>query len=306
MTERLCRLRDLLEREAARRRLVITGHDAPDVDSVAACALMQRLLHALGIPAQIVLTTPADAQSRRVMPRFGVEPERLVGEMHPDDALILVDHHRPLHPGRVLACIDHHPTQETLPYPYVQVEPCGACALMALRLLEEADVPVSDADTALAVLALYLDTIALRSTKVSSQEIAWARAQAARLGLDEGWLEREGMHLRAADGPAKELAMLGRKVYDYGGRRVASTYLQTHGLTQEKLDGILDVLRGALAQEGAALWVFLVHDPVEGRSTEYDLTPDGAVAVRRYDTLVSRGKNVMPRVEQEMCREAGK
>ena len=100
--------------------------------------------------------------------------------------------------------------------------------------------------------------------------------------------------------------MLGRKVYDYGGRRVASTYLQTHGLTQEKLDGILDVLRGALAQEGAALWVFLVHDPVEGRSTEYDLTPDGAVAVRRYDTLVSRGKNVMPRVEQEMRREAGK
>ena len=305
MTESLCRLRALLSREAAQRRLVITGHDAPDVDSVASGVLLRRLLGAWDIPAQIVLPTPADAQSRRVLPRFGVEPERLAGQTCPEDGLILVDHHQPLHPGRVLACLDHHPTLEALPYSWVRIEASGACARMALCLLQEAGVPVTDADIALAVTALYLDTIALRSTKIPPEEVAWARAQAARLGLDTGWLEREGMHLSDAGDPAPALAMLGRKAYDFAGRRVVSTYVQTHGLSPAKLEAILGLLREALEGEGAALWVYLVHDPVDGRSTEYDLTPDGCVTVRRYDALVSRGKDVMPRVEADLRREAG-
>ena len=305
MTESLCRLRALLAQEAAQRRLVITGHDAPDVDSVASCVLMRRLLGAWGIPASIVLPTPADAQSRRVLPRFGVEPEQLAGQTRPEDGLILVDHHQPLHPGRVLACLDHHPTLEALPWPWVLIEQSGACARMALCLLQEAGVPVTDEDTALAVTALYLDTIALRSTKIPPEEIEWARAQAARLGLDARWLEREGMHLRDPGDPAQELAMLGRKAYDFSGRRVLSTYVQTHGLSQGKLEDILGALRAALVREGAALWVYLVHDPVEGCSTEYDLTPDGRVTVRHYGALISRGKDVMPRVEADMRKEAG-
>ena len=300
MSERTEKLRVLLEKAAQEGRIVITGHDNPDVDSVASCVLMQRLLARMGIAAEIVLATRADGQSRRVMPRFHVNPDGYTGRTQESDALILVDHHQPLHPGRVIACIDHHPTDFPPDYPYTQIDPSGACAVMALHLMEEAGVPVTDDDQALAVTALYLDTIALRSTKIPLQEAAWGRQQAAALGLDEGWLNAEGMRLRDMSAPAEELAMLGKKTYDFGSSRVISTYVQTHDIAAEKLNEILAVIRAAMAREGAALWVFLVHDPVAGFSAEYDMFPDGAVSVHRYDVLASRGKDVMPRVERMM------
>lgn len=300
MSERTERLFALIKTAAKDNRIVVTGHDNPDVDSLAACLLMHRLLVRRGIPAQIVLPTRADMQSRRVMPRFGIQPDEYMGEIRESDALILVDHHQPLHPGHVIACIDHHPTDFPPDYPYVQIEESGACAVMALRLLEEAGVPVTQDDRALAVTALYLDTIALRSTKIQPEEAAWGAAHAAELGLDMDFLMREGMRLRDMNASAQELAMLGRKCYDFGGRRVLSTYVQTHDIPQGKLDEILAVLREELTREGASMWVFLVHDPVAGYSVEYDITPDGGVSEYQYDVLASRGKDVMPRVERMM------
>lgn len=298
MSERTERLRALLDAAARESRIVITGHDNPDVDSMAACVLMQRLLAHWGVPCEIVLPTRADGQSRRVMPRFGVNPDDYLGETSIDDALVLVDHHQPLHAGRVIACVDHHPTDFPPAYPYVQIEESGACAVMALRLMEEAGVPATREDRELAVTALYLDTIALRSTKIPPEEAEWGSRQAEALGLDMDFLMREGMRLRDMSAPAEELCMLGKKRYDFGSLRVLSTYVQTHEIPQGKLEEMLSALKAALAQEQAALWVFLVHDPVAGYSMEYDLYPDGKIETHRYDVLASRGKDVMPRVER--------
>ena len=82
-----------------------------------------------------------------------------------------------------------------------------------------------------------------------------------------------------------------------------STYIQTDAMTEKRIDAILYILREELKQESADLWVYLIHNPKLMRSTEYDLLPDGSVKVIEYDYLVSRGKNVMPRVEREMRKE---
>lgn len=302
MSERTEKLRALLS--GAGKSLVITGHDRTDVDSVVSCLLMQHLLEGWRIPCRIALHEP-DKQSRRVMARFGVDVDALTGETAEGDRLILVDHHQTPHPGTVMACVDHHPTDYPPDNPYVQLEGRGACAVMVLHLMREAGVHVTAADEQLAITALYLDTIALRSAKITKEEAAWGESEARRLGLDEDWLRREGMGLRDMSLPPRELAMLGRKAYAFGGRRVLSTYVQTDAMTPEKLDAILNVLRVEIAREQADLWVYLVHDPVRMRSTEYDMTPDGGVTMIAYDFLASRGKDVMPRVERAM-REAGR
>ncbi|MBE5798378.1 MAG: DHH family phosphoesterase [Clostridiales bacterium] len=299
MSQRTERLHAILSRAAQRGRLVITGHDGADVDSVISCVLMQRLLAAWNIPCEIVLRAP-DRQSRRVLMRFGVDITAMTGETKDGDQQILVDHHQSTRAGTVVACVDHHPTDYPPDIPYAQIEDSGACAVIVLRLLQEAGVSVTQEDERLAITALYLDTIALKSAKITKEEAAWGEREARRLSLDEAWLRREGMGLMDMSLPARELAMLGRKAYAFGERRVLSTYLQTDAMTQEKLEEILAVLRAELTRERAALWVFLVHDPVGMRSMQYNLTPDGEVQTIAYDYLTSRGKDVMPRVERAM------
>ena len=297
------KLRKLLAAQAKARRLVITGHDRADADSVISCILMKRLLTAWEIPAEIVLLDP-DRQSRRVLSVFGIDIAPWAGDTCEGDGLILVDHHQTQHAGQVVACIDHHPTDYPPDYPYLQLDAFGACAVIVLRLMQEAGVPVTREDERLAVAALYLDTIALRSAKITKEEAAWGEKEAARLGLDTAWLCREGMGLRDMTLPPYELAMLGKKAYRFGDARVLSTYVQTDAMTQERLEAILAVLKEEIEKEEAALWVYLVHDPVRGRSTQYDVLPDGRVKKTEFGFLASRGKDVMPRVEK-MMREAG-
>ena len=69
-------------------------------------------------------------------------------------------------------------------------------------------------------------------------------------------------------------------------------------MAQGTLEAILARIRVAVREEGAALWVFLVHEPLKDRSTRYDVTPDGRVTRIAYDHLVSRGRDVMPDVEK--------
>ena len=299
MSERAERLYRLLAERALHGRIVITGHDRADVDSVISCLLMKRLLSGWRIPCEILLHEP-DKQSRRVLAVFGVDVLSLAGETQAGDQLILVDHHQSTKKGTVVACVDHHLTDYPPAYPYVQLEDCGACAVMVLRLMREAGVNMAPEDERMAIAALYLDTIALKSTKITKEEAAWGESEARRLGLDEDWLRREGMGLMDMSLPAHELALLGKKVYIYGDKRVLSTYVQTDAMTKDKLDAICAVLREEIVREQADLWVYLVHDPAKLRSTQYNLTPDGQVQEIAYDHLASRGKDVMPRVERAM------
>lgn len=306
MDEQIQALRAVATRAAERGRLVITGHDEPDTDSVASCVLMRALLSHWGVQAQIVLPTFAEAQAKRVMQRLGVDVLPMYAQTEATDQLVLVDHHSALHPGHVVICVDHHPTACRVEGEYVQIAPCGACAFQVYRLMERAGMKPEAALKRLAVAALYLDTVALRSEKISAQEAQWAREGAAHLGMDVQWLTAEGLQMDDLTQPPEALAMTGKKAYDFGGRRVVSTCVQTDAMTPALLGRILAVLRTAVQESGACLWVYLVHDPVNLRSVRYDITPDGRVAVTRYDTLVSRGKTVMPQVEQSLRQEAGK
>ena len=298
MSERTDKLLDLLR--GAKTRVVITGHDAPDVDSLLSCALMQRFLSRAGVDAQIALMTQTDEQSGRIAARLGIDVQAMYGRILPEDSLILLDHFQPRHGGQVLACIDHHPTAYMPEYPYTQIESAGACAYMIVQLMREAGVEVTADDERLAVCALYLDTIALRSTKISQEEIVWAQAAAARLDMDVSWLEREGLSLADLTLPAKELAMTGLKEYVYGKKRVYSTYIQTDEMTETVLDRIIGCLRQELSARRGDMWVYLVHDPRAMRTTQYDVLPDRGVQETRYDFLASRGKDVMTRVEKRM------
>lgn len=305
MSERTNRLFSLCRDAAATRKLLITGHDGADADAAISCVLLRELLQTAGINAEIALPTPPQAQACAVLARFGVELSAFRGEIRAEDALILCDHHATAHPAHVVACIDHHPTDAPPELPYVQIEPAGACALLVLRLFEEAGLPEDERRTALAVTALYLDTVALRSAKISEKEAAWARETAKRLGLDVAWLTREGLHLANMRLPACALLAQDQKLHAFDGQTAGSSSLRTDAMDADTLHALLQAAQEALKTHGAALWVLLVIDPLAERSTEYDIWPNGRVDTIRYDRVASRAVDVMPRVEYMLGRKNG-
>ena len=170
---------------------------------------------------------------------------------------MLLDHHQAFHAGQICACIDHHPTAYPPEGEFVCIKPVGACALLVMRLMEAAGVALTRAERELVVLAMYLDTIALRSSKISIDERRWAHDEAVRLGMDEAWLEREGMDLADMTLPPETLAMMGRKRYDFAGVSVCSTYVQTDAMTPALLDAIFGhSARRNRARRRAAMGLF--------------------------------------------------
>lgn len=288
---------------AAPKPLVITGHDAPDVDSLLSCLMAQHLCERWQIPVRIVIPTIPDTQTLRVLSQMGFDASSMRGGILPTDSVILVDHHAPLRPCHVVAVLDHHPTDFPPDYPHVTIEPCGACAALIARMIEEAGFSLTQEERILAVVALYLDTMALRSSKVLPEEIRWAEENAQALRLDMDWLTREGLDLQDMSLPDEEIALLGKKVFHYGGKKVISTYVQTDDLPENRLAVLLSVLRKEMRRENAARWVFVIQDPVRMRTMEIDLSPDGTENHYQYSRLVSRGKDIMPRVEREMQQE---
>lgn len=294
------KLRALREAAAARSgRLVILGHDVPDVDSVVSCVLMQRLMAYLGEDAQVLLPTRADVQARRVLAGYGVDCDAMRGQTNAQDALMLVDHYAARHPGNVIAVVDHHPTQQQIAGRFVWNAQRGACAAMVLDLMEASGMDIETRDREMAVAALYLDTMALRSSKITAQEAAYAEREALRLGMDVQALTYEGLGLMDMSRPVQELVEIGRKEYDFGGRKVISSYVQTDEMTQETLCALLEQAQARRRESGAQLWVLLHHDPVAMRSCEYHVT-QGGVAQMQHDRLISRGRDVMPRIERTM------
>ena len=75
-------------------RIVITGHDCPDADSIISAVMMQKMLKKFNISASVSFGTKPDGVTARDMVALGlIEGIRFDG-FETDDILLLVDHHK--------------------------------------------------------------------------------------------------------------------------------------------------------------------------------------------------------------------
>ena len=58
--------------------LLVVGHANPDTDSICSAVAMAHLKTAQGVPAQAIAQGPANAETRFVLQRFGIDPPPIV------------------------------------------------------------------------------------------------------------------------------------------------------------------------------------------------------------------------------------
>lgn len=277
------------------REILVIGHDNADFDSLAASFLLADLFCALGYTSRAVIPGGTDPQAAEQVARYGYCPAGCQGQTHPDDCLFLVDHSRTSHPGQVVGCMDHHPVAEEPAYRYVQIEAASSTTRMVQKWFTRLNVPLSDAQLAMTVFSIYRDTQSLRSRKYDPADDAFLTQTIERLGLDREALTREGYGMADPTLPAGELAFRDMKVFTYGTYRVGTSALMASSLPGDTEEEIWQLLAARRAAEGLDLWIFMHTDPLSDTSQVYYLGQK--CVVKKYDFLVSRAVDIMPKVE---------
>lgn len=298
-TVRLCALCAAEASEGA--KIVITGHDMPDFDSIVSAVMLRELFSRLGVAASVKFGTRPDKLTERDAKKLGIFNEIDFGGFSDGDALVLVDHHQSFYGNRILACVDHHLTPPEPDFEFNLVLKASSCGRIVYNMALACGVS-DDLIEKLAIYSVYLDTQSTLAPKFVKSDLPWLRDGIARLSLDEKELIRAGFCLNSTDEEESELAMYGYKKYELEGRFGASTYIQidpTEEVWQSKIERIIPLLKTRMESDGAVMWAFLVNMPEILRTDIYFIRGDG-VEIVKLDRLASRSRDVVPVVMREL------
>ena len=279
-------------------RIVITGHDSPDADSIISAVMMKRFLEKFNIPSEICFGTLPDNVTLRDMRTLGILDGIGFDGLADNDLLLLVDHHKSFYSNRVIASVDHH---TTLPEPEDEVAivvKASSCGRVIYDMATACGVADGELER-LAIYSVYLDTQSCRSPKYNTGDTEWLECGIEKYGIDRREIERMGFCLNDAGEDAETLAMYGYKKYSFGARPSFSTCVQIDTANTrwgERIGEITSYLAGVLKKEGGALWAFVVNMPEEMRSDIYFIEQSGKINKVELGRLASRSRDVIPLV----------
>ena len=301
--EKLYELVELCKREIeAGGKIVVTGHDMPDNDSIISSVMLRYLLAKLEVESVIKFGTRPDG----VTLRDQTELDNLGGitfdGFDDGDRLLLVDHHVCFYKNRVIGCVDHHVTPPEANFDFNLVVKASSCGRVIYDMAVAAGV-ADDYLERLAVISVYLDTQSCQSLKFDKSDLTWLADGVERLGIDEKRIIKMGFCICDIDDGAEVLSGYGFKHYPFGDKIGASTCVQIDIEKEAEWQGVIDEIVAILVKrmnaEGIFLWAFVVNKPEIARSDIYFIRPDGSMDVVKLDRVASRSSDVIPYVKRE-------
>ena len=280
----------------AGERIVITGHDSPDADSIISSVMMRKFLEKFNISAKISYGTRPDGVTERDMAALLLLDEISFEGFDADDLILLVDHHKSFYENRTLACVDHH---TTLPEPEGEVTVVLSASSCGRVIFDMADaLGVADGELErLAIYSVYLDTQSCRSPKFKKADEEWLERGIEKYKIDRGEIERIGFCLNDSAEDAESLSLYGLKKYSFGARPSFSSCIQIDTADKawgERIPEIIESLKMRLLNEGGCVWAFVLNMPIEKRSDIYFIESNGAIQKVELDRLASRSRDVIP------------
>ncbi len=298
LKDKIASLVSLCKKEIAEGgRIVVTGHDMPDHDSIISAVMLRELLSRLGVEATVKFGTRPDGVTMRGVTELGILDGVSFDGFDERDRLILVDHHACFYENEVIGCVDHHTTPPEPHFDFYLIVKASSCG----RVIYDMAVSVGVSDDyleRLGVQSVYLDTQSCRSPKFEQSDLPWLSDGIARLGIDEKKLVKMGFCLCDPKEELEILADYGFKRYRFDGKVGASTCIQIdvdrEDEWQEVISSIIEFLVKKMRKENIFLWAFVVNKPEIMRSDIYFIRPDRSVELVKLDRLASRSRDVIP------------
>ena len=291
-------------------KIVILGHENPDVDSLLSGYLLEKYMNdrydntfEYVIPDKVL-----DEESLEILNKIGIDVSKFRGnKLNQDDKLFLVDHNvENRFNNEVIGVIDHHPVvegQENYKKPdfYLNQNACSTTAIIAQMF----DIKDKD-DFIVALVGALVDTASFNSTKTNLQQVDWFKERCLELGVDFDKYYDIGLCLTGID-DLNEVYLNGLKKYNIEGNSVESSYIQIKGVEQKSLQisQLTELIEEYRVANNIDYFVFIVHDMDKFQTTTYTLSNDG-ISMKHYDKYTSRGNVIIPELKEYLLNKRTK
>lgn len=285
-------------------KIIILGHENPDVDSIVSGYLLQKILNQKGYTSKFIIPDEKiESQTLHVCRKYGLDPIQYKEEINfnnKDNKYILVDHHQRELDGEIIAIIDHHPTLKNINLNNYYNKNISSTACYISNGNEEY---LNENDLELAIAATMVDTASFHSTKSREEDKNWVIDLCKKYNFDYEKLYTDGLCLTPLN-DIENVYLNGLKKYEFSSKRVESSYIQIEDYlgNEDKINKIVDKLINYLKEVGLDYFIFIVHDMKEFK-TMYYLISEDAIEKKYYEKYTSRGSTIIPEFEEELLKQ---
>lgn len=284
-------------------RIIVLGHKNPDVDSMISGYLLSSYLRYKKYDVEYVIPDEKiDEESRLIVEGCGIDTSNFSGTILEGSKLILVDHHETEFKNDVIAVIDHHPTIKTFEYPiYINEKASSTTKHIYDIVSKECPQYIGRRFIELVIIGMVVDTCSFRSSKSKPGDKEWVLDMCEKYGINIDEIMEIGDCITDID-DVNKASLHGYKGYNYFGKSIGTSYIQVREVDETKIDLILDILKEKVKQDSLRMWLFIVTNLTDVTTTVYKISRH-EVEINQYDFMASRGSNIMPQIENEMCEE---
>ena len=281
--------------------ITIMPHDSADVDSIISSILLSRLFNFFNITNNIcILDRNIGKDTKNILADLGYDVKDFFVESEDKNRkLFLLDHYETCHSGEVIGIIDHHFTTSNIESIFYLYKESSATAYIIYKLMEVANIPIDRNDIILLAYAMLVDTSCFKSPKTIESEKDELRILCLKNNLNFEKIKESSLALTdIMRMSVHEIIQNGLKKYTFSGKNIQSSYVQITGdLNIELLEKIFLNITKQLYQNNVYLWIFIVFDMEQEKTKVYYVTKD-SIQTKIYDAILSRGKNIIPEVEE--------
>lgn len=283
------------------KKIIILGHENPDVDSIVSGYLLEKILLKKGYNVEFVIPDEnIEEETLSICLRNNLNPKQFMKEMDFNDKTnkyILVDHNERNVSGEIICIIDHHPTSKEINMNHYYNKKVSSTAILISKDNENL---LNEYDLKLAVLATLVDTASFHSTKGKVEDQLWVKNICEKYNIDYHKLYKEGLCLTQLE-DINKASVHGLKKYNFDDKIIESSYIQIENSQLEKnlIDQIINVLRKRVVAKKLDGFVFIVFDMTKFETDYYFIT-ETEVSSNHLEKYVSRGNDIMPTIEQKI------
>lgn len=283
--------------------VTILPHDTVDVDSAISAILLSKLFDFYNVPNEIVIFDKSvDKWTTYFLNKLGYDLSKFfVKTENESRTLFLVDHYKTSHKGTVIGCIDHHFTSEDINYNYYLYKPSCSAAYLIFKIMQKLHMPITKQIVELVGYASFVDTCSFKSTKAVPEEKNEVLSLLRKHEFDVEEMLVDCLCLDNLEQMSlREIAFNGVKKYNYCNSVVKSSYIQISSL--EISEEVISFISELAKFQKLDMWVFIVFDMINEKTMVYKITKNQVIS-EIYNGIKSRGKDIMPVIEKEFCKQ---